>query len=167
MVDSYKRLIEPSIENEFANLSKEKADQEAIAVFGHDPREYLTTITKIEGDDKGQVKRVHTVEVNWVKNDKGALIPKPVKGTEKVRDCEMVLIAMGFLGPEQELVNQLTLNTTQRSNIDADESDHKTSLRGVFAAGDCRRGQSLVVWALREGRETAVSVDKFLMKNKD
>ncbi len=133
--------------------------EEAIELYGHDPREYLTTVTKIEGDEKGQVKAVHTVEVDW---STGA--PVPVKGTEKIRECELVLIAMGFVGPEQELLNQLTLETDARSNVMADESDHKTSLRGVFAAGDCRRGQSLVVWAIREGREAAQAVDEYLMK---
>jgi glutamate synthase (NADPH/NADH) small chain len=133
--------------------------EEAIELYGHDPREYLTTVTKIEGDEMGQVKAVHTVQVDW---STGA--PVPVKGSEQVRECELVLIAMGFLGPEQELLNQLTLDTDNRSNILATEENHKTSLRGVFAAGDCRRGQSLVVWAIREGRQAADAVDKFLMK---
>lgn len=133
--------------------------EEAIELYGKDPREYLTTVTKIEGNERGEVKAVHTVEVDW---STGA--PVPVKGTEKVRECELVLIAMGFLGPEQELIKQLTLETNMRSNIAADEASHKTSLHGVFAAGDCRRGQSLVVWAIREGREAAEAVDKFLMK---
>ena len=133
--------------------------EEAIELYGKDPREYLTTVTKIEGDDMGNVKAVHTVEVDW---STGA--PVPVKGTEQVRPCELVLIAMGFLGPEQELLKQLTLDVDGRSNILAKEEDHKTSLRGVFAAGDCRRGQSLVVWAIREGRQAADAVDKFLMK---
>lgn len=133
--------------------------EEAIELYGHDPREYLTTVTKIEGDEKGQVKAVHTVKVDWSNGR-----PEPVKGTEKVRECEMVLIAMGFLGPEQQLLTQLTLDTDARSNIHADEEDYKTSLRGVFAAGDCRRGQSLVVWAIREGRRAADAVDEYLMK---
>ena len=132
--------------------------EEAIELYGKDPREYLTTVTKIEGDDMGNVKAVHTVEVDW---STGA--PVPVKGTEQVRPCELVLIAMGFLGPEQELLKQLTLDVDGRSIL-AKEEDHKTSLRGVFAAGDCRRGQSLVVWAIREGRQAADAVDKFLMK---
>ncbi len=133
--------------------------EEAIELYGSDPREYLTTVTKIDGSERGEVKAVHTVEVDW---STGA--PVPVKGTEKVRECELVLVAMGFLGPEQELINQLTISTDTRSNIAAGETDHKTSLRGVFAAGDCRRGQSLVVWAIREGREAADAVDEFLMK---
>ncbi len=138
--------------------------EEAIELYGKDPREYLTTVTKIEGNDKGEMTKVHTVQVEWVKNDKGAMIPKPIEGTEQVRDCDMLLIAMGFLGPEQDIINQLTLKTNARSNIDAKEGDFETSLRGVFAAGDCRRGQSLVVWAIREGREAAAAVDGFLMK---
>ena len=136
--------------------------EEAIELYGHDPREYLTTITKIEGDEKGNVTKVHTVRVEWVKDESGRMNPKPVEGTEQVRDCDMILIAMGFLGPEQDIINQLTLKTTPRTNIDTD--NYKTSLRGVFAAGDCRRGQSLVVWAIREGREAAKAIDEFLMK---
>ncbi|MDD6762372.1 MAG: glutamate synthase subunit beta [Clostridiales bacterium] len=133
--------------------------EEAIYLYGKDPREYLTTITKIEGNEKGEVSKVHTVQVDW---STGA--PVPVKGTEKVRDCDLVLIAMGFLGPEQQLIDQLTLAKTARSNIFANEADHKTSMKGIFAAGDCRRGQSLVVWAIREGREAAQAVNEYLMK---
>ena len=139
--------------------------EEAAELFGHDPREYLTTITGIEGDEKGTVNKVHTVNVNWVRNEKGAMTPEPIKGTEKVRECDLLLIAMGFLGPEQELPNQLTLDRTNRSNINADEGSFRTNLHGVFAAGDCRRGQSLVVWAIREGREAAAAVDRFLLKH--
>ena len=133
--------------------------EEAIAVFGTDPRLYNTTITKIEGDEKGGVKAVHTAEVDW-----SAGKPVPIPGTEKVQECELVLIAMGFLGPEQALVKQLTLKTDPRSNILAGEESCETSLKGVFAAGDCRRGQSLVVWAMREGRLAAEAVNRFLMK---
>ncbi|MDO5396803.1 MAG: glutamate synthase subunit beta [bacterium] len=138
--------------------------EEAVYLYGKDPREYNTTVTKIEGDDMGDVKYVNTIQVEWVKAPNGAMVPKPIEGTEQKRECELVLIAMGFLGPEQELVKQLTLSTTPRSNIDADEKDYKTTLRGVFAAGDCRRGQSLVVWAIREGREAAKSINEYLMK---
>lgn len=137
--------------------------EEAIELYGHDPREYLTTVTKIEGDDMGRVKAVHTVNVEW-KNENGRMVSVPIKGSERVRECELVLIAMGFLGPEQGLIKQLTLKTDARSNILAKEEDHKSSLRGVFAAGDCRRGQSLVVWAIREGRQAADAVDAYLMK---
>ena len=138
--------------------------EEAIEVFGHDPRQYLTTVTEIKGDDAGNVKEVCTVNVSWEKDANGRMSPKPISGSEKVIKAELVLVAMGFLGPEQELINQLSLNTDARSNIKADEVKHMTSLKGVFAAGDCRRGQSLVVWAIREGRETAEAVDKYLSR---
>lgn len=133
--------------------------EEAIYLFGKDPREYLTTVTGIEGDGKGNITKVHTVNVSWESGK-----PVPVKGTEKTLDCDILLIAMGFLGPEQELINQLALSTDARSNILADETTHKTSMKGIFAAGDCRRGQSLVVWAIREGREAAAAVNEYLMK---
>lgn len=133
--------------------------EEAEYVFGSDPREYLTTITKIEADERGCVSGVYTSKVSW---ETGS--PVLVPGTEQRRDCDIVLVAMGFTGPEQELINQLTLETDARSNIKADESSHATSMKGIFAAGDCRRGQSLVVWAIREGREAAAAVNEYLMK---
>ena len=132
--------------------------EESIEVFGKDPREYCTTITKIVGDDMDNVKEVHTVEVSW---ETGA--PVPVAGSEKVRKADIILIAMGFLGPESTIIKQLGLETTARSNIAADEGRYKTNVNGVFAAGDVRRGQSLVVWAIREGREAAREVDRYLM----
>lgn len=131
--------------------------EEAIELFGRDPRIYLTTVTKIESDGTGHVKAVHTVKTDW---SGGA--PAPVKGTEKILPCDLLLIAAGFLGPEQDIIRRLTLSTDARGNIKAGEDDFKTSLKGVFAAGDCRRGQSLVVWAIREGRRAAEAVDKYL-----
>ncbi len=138
--------------------------EEAIYLYGKDPREYLTTITKIDGNEYGNVQTVHTVSVEWVTTPSGALAPRPIKGTEKERPCDMVLIAMGFLGPVQTIAGQLGMETDMRSNYKAHEKNHKTSVRGIFAAGDCRRGQSLVVWAIREGREAAEAVDKYLSK---
>lgn len=136
--------------------------EEAIEVFGKDPREYLTTVTKIVSDKDGAVKEVHTVKVEWEIDASGRRISKPVAGSEQIRPAELVLLAMGFTGPEQELLARLTIETDARSNILAPEDTHKTGLRAVFAAGDCRRGQSLVVWAIREGMETAAAVDKYL-----
>jgi len=137
--------------------------EEAAALFGADPRVYLTTATKFEGDENGQVKAVHTVQVSWEKNEKGQFIPKPVPGTEKVQPAQLVLLAMGFLGPQQPLLDALGLERDPRSNIKADFEKYATSLPGVFAAGDCRRGQSLVVWAFNEGRGAARECDRYLM----
>jgi glutamate synthase (NADPH/NADH) small chain len=137
--------------------------EEADAKFGADPRVYLTTATKFEGDDQGHVKAVHTVEVQWEKNEKGQFIPKNVPGTEKVIPAQLVLLAMGFLGPEQPLLDALKIERDARSNIKADEARYATSIPGVFAAGDCRRGQSLIVWAFKEGRGAARECDRYLM----
>jgi len=141
--------------------------EEAAAKFGADPRVYLTTATRFEGDGDGAVKAVHTVEVVWQKNDKGQFVPQPVPGTEKVRSAELVLLAMGFLGPEQQLIDSLGLERDPRSNIKAEYEKYSTSVPGIFAAGDCRRGQSLVVWAFNEGRGAARECDRYLMGNSE
>ncbi|WP_224960970.1 glutamate synthase subunit beta [Geomonas subterranea] len=137
--------------------------EEAAAKFGADPRVFVTTATRFEGDAEGNVKAVHTVQVEWKQNEKGQFIPVPVPGTEQVRPAGLVLLAMGFLGPEQELPEALGLERDGRSNIKAEFNRYATSIPGVFAAGDCRRGQSLVVWAFNEGRGAARECDRFLM----
>jgi glutamate synthase (NADPH/NADH) small chain len=137
--------------------------EEAAAKFGADPRVFLTTATRFEADEQGQVKSVHTVQVQWGKNAQGQFVPAPVPGTEEVRPASLVLLAMGFLGPEQELPAALGLERDGRSNIKADYDRYATNIPGVFAAGDCRRGQSLVVWAFNEGRGAARECDRFLM----
>jgi glutamate synthase (NADPH/NADH) small chain len=137
--------------------------EEAAAKFGGDPRVYLTTATKFEGDSNGYVKTVHTVQVQWERNDKGQFIPKNIPGTEKVLSAQLVLLAMGFLGPEQPLLELLGVERDARSNARADFEKYTTNLKGVFACGDCRRGQSLVVWAFNEGRGAARECDRYLM----
>jgi len=137
--------------------------EEVAAKFGDDPRVYLTTATKFEGDADGHVKAVHTVQVQWERNDKGQFIPKNVPGTEKVLPAQLVLLAMGFLGPEQPLLDALNLERDPRTNVKAEFEKYSTNIKGVFAAGDCRRGQSLVVWAFNEGRGAARECDRYLM----
>ena len=141
--------------------------EEAIAQFGHDPRTYLTTATRFEGDEKGQVQAVHTVEVQWVRDQQGRFNPEPIAGTEQVLPAQLVLLAMGFLGPESTLLDRFGIEKDARSNIQANPGEFATNLPGVFAAGDCRRGQSLVVWAINEGRGAAQACDEFLMGNSD
>ncbi|MBF2086015.1 glutamate synthase subunit beta [Thermoleptolyngbya sp. C42_A2020_037] len=141
--------------------------EEAAAMFGADPRTYLTTTTKFEGDENGNVKAIHITQVEWTKNDKGQFIPEPVPGTEKVLPAQLVLLAMGFLGPEQPLLDSLGIERDPRSNIKAAHGQFTTSLPGVFAAGDCRRGQSLIVWAINEGRGAARECDRYLMGSTD
>jgi glutamate synthase (NADPH/NADH) small chain len=141
--------------------------EEAAARFGDDPRVYLTTATHFEGDENGNVKAVHVVNVEWKKDDKGNFGPQKIPGTEKVLPAQLVLLAMGFLGPEQPLLDALNVERDPRSNIKAEHEKYTTSLPGVFAAGDCRRGQSLVVWAFNEGRGAARECDRFLMGQTD
>jgi glutamate synthase (NADPH/NADH) small chain len=137
--------------------------EEAAARFGADPRVYLTTATKLEGDADGQLKAVHLVDVEWTRTEQGQMIPKPVPGTERVVPAQLVLLAMGFLGPEQPLLEALGVERDPRSNVKAEHGSFQTSIPKVFAAGDCRRGQSLVVWAFNEGRGAARECDRFLM----
>ena len=137
--------------------------EEAAAKFGDDPRVYLTTATHFEGDADGNVKAVHVVNVEWKKDEKGNFGPQKIPGTEKILPADLVLLAMGFLGPEQPLLEALNIERDPRSNVKADHEKYTTSIPGVFAAGDCRRGQSLVVWAFNEGRGAARECDRFLM----
>ncbi len=137
--------------------------QEAIALQGTDPRQYCSMTKRIVGDAQGQVKEVHTVQVEWVKNTQGRLEPKEVAGSEKVWPATLVLIAMGFTGPEDQLLDQMGVARDERSNVQAAYGQFTTNLPGVFAAGDMRRGQSLVIWAINEGRGAARECDRYLM----
>ncbi|MFN5561517.1 MAG: glutamate synthase subunit beta [Opitutaceae bacterium] len=141
--------------------------EEAAARFGADPRVYLTTVKKFIGDEQGHVKELVTVEIKWEKNEKGQFVPKEVPGSEKTRPAQLVLLALGFLGPEQALLKELKLDSDPRSNIKAEHEKYTTNIKGVFAAGDCRRGQSLVVWAINEGRGAARECDRYLMGTTD
>ena len=137
--------------------------EEAAARFGADPRVYLTTGEKFTGDENGNVKELHIYDVEWARNENGAFIPKRVSGTERILPADLVLLAMGFLGPEETVLEQLGVARDPRSNANAEYGKFNTSVEGVFAAGDCRRGQSLVVWAINEGRGAARECDRYLM----
>jgi glutamate synthase (NADPH) small chain len=141
--------------------------EEAAAKFGGDPRVYLTTAQKFVGDDQGRVKEIHTVQIEWSKDAQGRFVPKEVPGTEQIRPAQLVLLAMGFLGPEQPLLEALGVERDPRSNIKADHGQFRTNIDKVFAAGDARRGQSLVVWAFNEGRGAARECDRYLMGTTD
>ena len=137
--------------------------EEAAARFGGDPRRYNITSKKFVGDEKGNVKEIHTVLVEWKKDANGRMSPQEVPGTEKVWPAQLVLLAMGFLGPEDMLVEQLGVERDGRSNVKAAEGSYATNVPGLFSAGDMRRGQSLVVWAIHEGRAAARECDRYLM----
>ena len=144
-------------------LRTDYGQEEAAALYGADPRIYLTTAKQFQSDEQGRVKAVQTVQVQWRKNDRGQFVPQEVPGTEQVRPTSLVLLAMGFLGPEQYLLEQLGVSRDARSNVKADYGKYSTSVPKVFAAGDARRGQSLVVWAMQEGRGAARECDRYLM----
>jgi glutamate synthase (NADPH) small chain len=141
--------------------------EEAAARFGADPRVYLTTVKKFIGDENGWVKEALTVQSQWERNDKGQFVPREVPGSEKVLSAQLVLLAMGFLGPEQPLLDALGVERDARTNAKAEFEKYHTNVKGVFAAGDCRRGQSLVVWAFNEGRGAARECDRYLMGRTD
>jgi len=137
--------------------------EEAAARFGSDPRTYSISTKRFVGDAQGNLKELHTVQVTWEKGADGRPKLVDVPGSERVWPAQLVLLAMGFLGPEEPLVKSLGVATDERSNAKADFGKFATSVKGVFAAGDARRGQSLIVWAIAEGRQCAREVDRYLM----
>jgi len=136
--------------------------EEARDLWGDDPRRYAVQTTRFLGDEAGHVKAIEMIEVEWVK-DNGRAMPRNIVGTEKVVPAQLVLFALGFGGPESQLLDKLGVEKDQRSNAKAEHGKFATSVRGVFAAGDMRRGQSLVVWAINEGRGAARECDRYLM----
>lgn len=138
--------------------------EEAIAVFGHDPRIYTTTVKEFKKDKKGKLCKVVTIQLeSKVDEATGRRMMVPVEGTEKELPCELVLIAAGFLGTQKYLTDAFGVEVNQRTNIKTDDGRFATNITGVFAAGDCHTGQSLVVKAIRQGRDCAREVDKYLM----
>ena len=137
--------------------------EEAAAKFGKDPREYRVLSKRFIDDGSGNVAGVETVRVEWTKDAEGKWQMSEVPGSEEIFEADLIFLAMGFLGPEDTLAEQLGLERDPRSNFKAEYGKYATSTEGVFAAGDCRRGQSLVVWGIAEGRGAARAVDQFLM----
>lgn len=137
--------------------------EEAAAKFGTDPREYEVESVEFIGNDNGELTGIRICEVDWNKPQPGGAPFSRIPGTERELPADLIFLAMGFLGPEAMLGEQLGLETDSRSNFKAEFGKHATNIDGVFAAGDCRRGQSLVVWAIAEGREAARECDRYLM----
>lgn len=126
-------------------------------------RHWSVSTKKFIGDKNGQLTALVTCEVEWIFKEGERPQLKELPGTEKTWSCDMVLLALGFTGPGSQLVDQLGVETDFRTNVKATTKDYKTSTPGVFAAGDIRRGQSLIVWAISEGRQAAHHIDAFLM----
>ncbi|MHB8126401.1 MAG: glutamate synthase subunit beta [Desulfitobacteriaceae bacterium] len=144
-------------------LKVDYGQEEAISLYGKDPRNYLIATKKIVGNENGEVKEVHTAEITWTQDTSGRFVPHEVPGSTKVWKADLVLLAMGFLGPEDTIADELKLERDSRSNIKAEYEVFETNVEKVFTAGDMRRGQSLIVWAIQEGKLAAREVDKFLM----
>lgn len=136
-------------------LKTDYGQQEAIELHGRDPRIYQTTATQFTGNNQKEITSLKTVQV-------GEKISKMVPGSEKEMPAQLVLLAMGFLGPESTALQELEIRQDERSNVFTEPDSYQTSRAGVFTAGDMRRGQSLVVWAIQEGRRTARECDAWL-----
>lgn len=137
--------------------------EEAAVLFGRDPRHYRVMTKAFVGDGDGRLRAVETVDVTWERNGSARPALQEVPDTTRRWPAQMVLFAMGFLGPEGAMLEQLGVAQDGHTNIQAAYGDFTTTVPGVFAAGDARRGQSLVVWAIREGRGAARECDRYLM----
>lgn len=137
--------------------------EEGMETFGRDPREYQVLTKAFIDDGNGNVCGVKTVQVEWTKAEDGRWSMAEVEGSEKTWEADLVMLSMGFLGPEHDVSDKLGIDYDERSNYKAEYGKYTTNQQGVFAAGDCRRGQSLVVWGINEGREAAREIDRFLM----
>ncbi|RJS61895.1 glutamate synthase subunit beta [Bacillus sp. PK3_68] len=145
-------------------FSLDYAYAESNTQLGKDPREYSILTKKLIGDKQGRVKELHTVQVKKVTDGKGQLILREVPGSEKVWPAQLVFIAVGFSGPEEDVIQAFQLTQDKRSTVQTPAGRYSTNVKGVFAAGDVRRGQSLVVWAIQEGRSAAWECDRYLME---
>lgn len=134
--------------------------EEAAAIQGEDPRIYEIMTKRFIGEN-GALTGVETVQIKWEDHD-GRKIPVEIPGSEKILEADLVFLAMGFLGPDESLVSSFKVEQDSRSNIKTQRGNYQSSVNGVFTAGDIHRGQSLVVWAIREGREAAEAVNSFL-----
>jgi glutamate synthase (NADPH/NADH) len=137
---------------------------EATHVYGEDPRVYDVLTKRFIGDEDGNLAGIEVVDVAWsFPEDGGRPIFEEVEGSNRIIEADLLLLAMGFLGPEETLAEALGIELDERTNFKAKYGEHSTSIEGVFAAGDCRRGQSLVVWAIAEGRNAADACNDYLM----
>ncbi|MCM1157243.1 MAG: glutamate synthase subunit beta [Bacteroidales bacterium] len=145
-------------------LKTDYGQEEAIAVFGQDPRIYETTVKEFIRDKDGNVTKAKCIKLEWKKDDKtGRMNMSEIEGSEYEVPCDIVLIAAGFLGSQEYVSKAFGVELNERTNVKTEAGAYATNVPKVFTAGDMHRGQSLVVWAIREGREAAKAVDAALM----
>jgi len=142
-------------------LKLDYGHEEALERFGRDPREYNILTKEFIGDQR--VEAVKTVRVQWTKDETGRYQMSEVPGSQEIFRADLVLLAMGFIGAEKPVLDSFGIDTTKTGTVAAEYGRFSTSRKGVFSAGDMRRGQSLVVWAINEGRGAAREVDRYLM----
>lgn len=171
-VTQLEMMPEPGMERAASNpwpqwprvLKTDYGQEEAIALYGHDPRIYQTTVKEFKTDKNGNVKKAVVISLEAKKNRKtGRIVMVPIPGSEKSISAELVLIAAGFLGSQPYVTEAFKVEVDGRTNVRTEDGAYETSVPGVFSAGDMRRGQSLVVWAIEEGRQAAKAVDCSLM----
>ncbi len=149
---------------EWPKVSKtDYGQEEAAAVFGKDPRIYEATVKEFLKDKKGRLKGVKIVSLAWEKEASGRMCMKEIAGSERVLEAQLALIAAGFLGAQKYVADAFLAEMTDRGVVKTAPGSYQTLAENVFTAGDMHRGQSLVVWAIREGREAARAVDESLM----
>jgi len=146
-------------------LKTDYGQEEAVHIYGRDPRDYEMMTTDVVTDKDGKVTELKAVKVKWTPDVNGRFNPVPIKGSETTYKADIVLLAMGFMGPERTMIEEVDLATDPRGNVLGSDKDYKTTSHGVFVAGDMRRGQSLVVWALKEGAEAAKACDAWLSES--
>ena len=145
-------------------LKTDYGQEEAIAVFGGDPRVYKTTVKEFIKNGEGNVCAAKCVKLNWEKDpETGRMSMSEIEGSEFTVECDIVLIAAGFLGAQQYVADSFGVELNQRTNVNTAPDKYATNVDRVYACGDMRRGQSLVVWAIHEGREAAIEVDAKLL----
>ncbi len=138
--------------------------EEAIAVFGHDPRIYTSTVKEFIKDENGCLSAVKIVKLDFVTDEaSGRKIPKEIEGSEEILPCELCLIAAGFVGCQRYIAEAFGVEIGERGSVKTEKSRFSTNVEKVFTAGDMHIGQSLVVRAIREGRDSAAEADRFLM----
>ena len=134
--------------------------EEAFELYHQDPLDYCIMSKEFIGKN-GKVDKLRFCQIDW-QNESGRLIPVEIAGTEQIVSAQLVLLAMGFIGTETQLFDEFKFARSEANTIAANDNDYMTSIPGIFAAGDARRGQSLVVWAIAEGRGAAAAIDKYL-----
>ncbi|MEH7381113.1 glutamate synthase subunit beta [Bacillus sp. JJ1533] len=138
--------------------------EEAASVFGHDPREFATTTIEVTSDEGGRVSGVKSAQVKTILSEEGKKVREVIPGTEKVWPAQLVLLAIGFEGPETDMFNDSKITVNNRSTIAVNQGNYHTHEEGVFTAGDARMGASLIVWAIQEGKEAAIECHDYIMR---